>query len=766
MKLSRFISLIAFSYLPVYSLIGPEYIDQISAIGSPSFIVNNGSTAFIGYGGTVGKIGVYDISQDSMITFKGALNLPTGSYTFVDPIGTPSGMFFNGTTAYVPIMYLDTTYGTTSFVQLLNIQTPATVSFLSNVSLPMPSPSYVSFLSNGTTAMVGNNFYDESAEEGFDINYFIDTTDLLNPVISGSVDIGSAQPSTSIISGSLAYVLCGYDPSIVVCDVSDVANPIVVSYGYPNSDSGPSNQIILNESDQVLYNLAQNTVATYDIADIFSGEISNLKMSSTSGATLTASASYIAVDGNLGFITNTALNTVGVIDFSIPSSPEFIGTFTSGGEGPCYIVLSNGLGYVLNGSSSGTSSIGYFDYSQGGVPELLGTITTGGIGPSNNFIIYNNTGYVPNFEAGNIGYFSVAYEQTLDPNNFVANSKAIVSILEALNGVSSTPYETQKIFNDLAEQPLATQQQQVVQLTPAFKVIQYSLEKLDLLLHKEVERNLYQIQADTNFFALFGYDNLTQNRKGLLSGYNGYNVDTPYQMIGFNQKYSDLKFIETLAVSESYMQLNPMHANAKYYTLWGDFGIAYHQKRVSLGLDALYGYSFIKTYRTIDYLAQTAFSDHGAYNISAVFRFSYDFLRDDSSVTPYDNISYIFGHENNYYERGALGANLKVKNENIHAFRNELGMKLKIPLVKYAYFMLDAAWLYDGFKKNQAYQAAFSGTDVFGSFKQIVPSKNYARFETGFVWTKKHLDFEIFYTGLYGPGFSESSGSFKMQYQY
>jgi outer membrane autotransporter protein len=152
--------------------------------------------------------------------------------------------------------------------------------------------------------------------------------------------------------------------------------------------------------------------------------------------------------------------------------------------------------------------------------------------------------------------------------------------------------------------------------------------------------------------------------------------------------------------------------------------------------------------------------------VSGLFRLSYDFVREDTSVTPYDNLSYIFGHENNYYERGARGANLKVKNENIHAFRNELGLKVKIPLLKHSHLIVDGAWLYDGFKKNDAYMAAFSGTDVFGKFKQIIPASNFGRFETGLIYQIKRCDLELYYTGLYGRGFSESSGSFKIKYSY
>lgn len=305
-----------------------------------------------------------------------------------------------------------------------------------------------------------------------------------------------------------------------------------------------------------------------------------------------------------------------------------------------------------------------------------------------------------------------------------------------------------------------------VSIFPAFKVVQYSLEKQDLLLHKEVENELYQKENKSSVFTLLGYDNLTQKSSNPAKGYNGYNVDTPYQMIGFNQKYGDLKIIETLSVSESYMQLNPAHAKADFVTVWTDIGAAYVTNAWQVGFDGQFGYSFLDTKRHIDSLDLNATSHHGAWNISGLLRGAYDIVRDNSCITLYDNLSYIYGSENNYTEKGALGANLSVKDEHISAIRNQVGFKVKNPISRYVHMLFDGAWLYEKYFNSQNYSASLEGTSVYGTFGQKIPTKNYARFQAGLVFRKNCFDVELMYMGLYGRHFAESSGSIKFGYKY
>lgn len=350
---------------------------------------------------------------------------------------------------------------------------------------------------------------------------------------------------------------------------------------------------------------------------------------------------------------------------------------------------------------------------------------------------------------------------------FTGNTQVIARVCAQLNNQPATPSATQSIITGIFNQTsTALQTQQLMQLCPAFKVVQYALEKQDLVLHKEVETALYQKQTQNNVLVLAGYDNLTQTSKGSLTGYNSYNVDTPYQMVGFNQKYTDLNLIEALAVSESYMQLNSTHARANFITVWANMGAAYVSDRWQVGLDAQGGYSFINTKRFINYLASFALSDHHAWQASGVFRLGYDVRGSHTVFTPYDNLSYLYGQEQAYKEKGALGANLSVNNEQVSIIRNQVGFKLKKDISKCAHFLFDVAWLYEKYLNEQTYQAAFVGTDVYGTFQQNIPTHNYARIEGGFFFIRKYWDLQLVYQGLYGKSFAESTGSIKIDFKY
>lgn len=352
-------------------------------------------------------------------------------------------------------------------------------------------------------------------------------------------------------------------------------------------------------------------------------------------------------------------------------------------------------------------------------------------------------------------------------NSFVGNTQVISRVCVQLNNQQTTPTATQSIITNVFNQTnTLVQQQQFLELCPAFKVIQYALEKQDLLFHKEVETSLYQRNNKSSLFMLAGYDNLIQSKKGSLSGYNSYNVDTPYQMLGFNQKYNDLKLIEAIGVSESYMQLKSSHARANFMTLWANMGTAYVSKGWQIGFDAQGGYSFLQTKRFINYLGLLASSNHNAWQASCVFRLGYDVESTHSSFTPYNNLSYMYGQENAYQEKGAIGANLSVKNEQISIIRNQVGFKLKKAVSRYAYILFDGAWLYEKYLNNQTYQAAFVGTNIYGSFQQNMPAHNYARFEAGFLFTKGCCDVELVYNGLYGNSFAESTASMKVGFKY
>jgi hypothetical protein len=79
---------------------------------------------------------------------------------------------------------------------------------------------------------------------------------------------------------------------------------------------------------------------------------------------------------------------------------------------------------------------------------------------------------------------------------------------------------------------------------------------------------------------------------------------------------------------------------------------------------------------------------------------------------------------------------------------------------------MDLSWMYEGYLNNNDYQAAFEGTDVYGTYSQSIPTNNYIRPHAGFKGTHRNLTWQISYTGLYGKKYVESSASAKISYKF
>jgi hypothetical protein len=305
----------------------------------------------------------------------------------------------------------------------------------------------------------------------------------------------------------------------------------------------------------------------------------------------------------------------------------------------------------------------------------------------------------------------------------------------------------------------------LVELGPIFKVVQFSLEKLTFLLHKELEETLYTKRQGYNLFAIAGYDNLKQHS---VHTYTGYKVNSFYQLVGLTYGYEKLKLMGGLGASESYISnfTPPRAAHGSYPTVYGTFGVSGMRTRWHYGIEALYGYSFLHTEHTLSFLNQRARSNHGAWNASAEAHVAYEIQDDFFTFRPYENLGYIYGQENNYQETGAPGANFKVKSETLSLIRNSFGFMLEGRCKSSVRIFADVAWVYEGYLHSNKYQAAFEGTSLYGPYRQARPTPNYARIQAGFNGTKRSLDWKLAYMLLSGKKFIEQSASLKVRYKF
>jgi hypothetical protein len=371
---------------------------------------------------------------------------------------------------------------------------------------------------------------------------------------------------------------------------------------------------------------------------------------------------------------------------------------------------------------------------------------------------------------------------TVENHHFLGLAGQTEHLMQKLFASPNPPASTVGIYdNEIENQSYNEQKKRYMQLSPQFKVVQYSLEKLDLLLHREIDRFLvvsrvgfdeildkelpekFRREDKAQEFFIIGYDDLKQGKH---HGYVGYNNESFYQMYGVTHNFDSARILGGIAASESYMKLYPTHSKASYNTVWLTLGASKSTEHWIFSGNALFGYGFIKTRRFVDCIKETARSNHGIWSLSGEFKVAY--LHDVGKVKlmPYDNLSYLYGQENNYHERGTSGDNFMVNGENLSAIRNELGLHLKGPRHRALHTFADGAWVFDYYLNDNAYRAAFEGSSIYGSFSQAVPSKNYGRVRAGFQGEHKKVLWQLAYTGLYGIKFAESSLSVDVGYEF
>ena len=489
----------------------------------------------------------------------------------------------------------------------------------------------------------------------------------------------------------------------------------------------------------------------------------------------------ITISGTTGYLTNNNGSNITLFNKeTLENISEITGLASSTG-----IIISGTTGYVAQYISN---QVKLFDTTTN---EITSTIPV-----SNSplfFLINGTTCYITCNAGESVNYFELVpytppIPDTIPIPSGASNAAMTASILNQINGVCLP--STQKIIDDIRTLDPSAQTSALNELSPQYKVIQYSLEKLDLLIHKELDGSLYHPQEGTHPFIIAGYDNLNQSS---VNTYNGYSVDSYYQLLGLTHHWKKCNWLFSAGASESYMSLFPTASKATYQTVWGNLGVAQSLKRWQYGLVGLFGYSFLKAHQYIPFLNETASSSHGAYNISVEGKLAYCFTKNKMQFKPYDNLSYLYGQENNFDFYGAPGANLAVQKENLSVLRNILGCSVykelytskptakkrthkelsstkrkakKETVSSSTSLFLDGSWVYEYYINNNTYEAAFIGTNVFGTFQQTTPTKNFGRVHTGLMGHHNSFEWKLAYTGLFGKHYSESAGSVKFSKKY
>lgn len=300
------------------------------------------------------------------------------------------------------------------------------------------------------------------------------------------------------------------------------------------------------------------------------------------------------------------------------------------------------------------------------------------------------------------------------------------------------------------------------ELSPKFYLVQFGLEKLDFLLHKEFSNLLYTRYKKKDVFGLFGFNNLQQ---GHIGDNYGYNIKDYYQFLGAEGDVGSFSILGALGVSESKLHIHQNQSNADYNTLWGTLGFVKKTGNFQFGCDLISGYGFISSTTTSSFSSKIKSHNHASFG-SFETKGTYRILNDKTSVEPYDALSLFYSSESPYQQKGSNELTLKIKNENLVVIRNELGFYLNIPCTKAVDLFIDPSWTYEYQINHGSYTVCLTGEKQDKLIEFNHAPRNYGRLNVGFFIKGSDVDFAVTYIGLWADKFSSASTSLKLDVKF
>jgi hypothetical protein len=538
--------------------------------------------------------------------------------------------------------------------------------------------------------------------------------------------------------------------------------------------------------------------------------------------------SFIISNPNNIYITSSADSKLIHIETRGQNPINFVEAISSYGVNPSSIIVKNQDLYVLNTGKytdpfNGSNLAHFFINPSDGSLKFLGTYSTRGVNPvdqviaNDSLLIISNQGYLDdqnNLVDANISCFKITKSHPiflgtissleLSPQSIDCTQSNLYVITQNLkNGHNNLSYYTidnlpfsylptnfkgpgaitaqqlnnimksgkyspdiDQLFYDLLFLNNDSQLEAITNSGSQYKILQYEQEKLDLLLHKQLDDILYDQHKESSIFLFGGADFFQQSS---CQKYPGYKAQHYYQFLGINYKFVHSNALFAFGGSESYDYLTPTSFTGKsaYNSLWSTVGLSSFKKNWQYGCDLLFSYSFINTSRKIKALNISTKSDHNMWSASIEAKTSYNFRIKKAYLNTYDNLGYIYGHENNYTEKGSGEDLLKVFNENLSAIRNQYGLCMQsLNSYKKINVFLDTAWIFEYYFNSQFYTQQFIGSDIQQKVRQPLPTKNYGRIFTGLKGLYKHLNWQLSYTGLFGHHLQDSSFSAKFNYEF
>jgi hypothetical protein len=437
-----------------WGLLSVESISGISSTATPIFVVADSGTttpSLLVHGGS-GNVGIGSTTPWAQLS----INNQAGATTPLFAVSTSTSVAAGFSTAFL----IDQVGrvgigGTTTLSEALAVQ--GNIANLASSSTPPKFLTSVSVQSNPTSVSVsGRNIYLTSYTNNV-LQIFDYSTS--SPAHLGTAPLSGINGQAVTVSGRYAYVTSGGNETLSVVDVSSLARPTTTISTNLSTANAATTSVSVAGKFAYVVNSTANTLKMVDIStttpyviapaptlgspqDVFVHGRYVYVVTGTSADTTdalqvfdiststpilagtltlaggTASPSAVYVSGRYAYITNTANDTLEIVDVSNPNSPVSRSTITTD-DNPTDVFVVGRYAYV---TSSLTNTLQVYDVFNPLSPRRLGASSTG-LNPASVYVA-GKYAYIVNFGDSTLQVWDIGGLET---------TSAIIHSLEAGN---------------------------------------------------------------------------------------------------------------------------------------------------------------------------------------------------------------------------------------------------------------------------------------------------------------------------------------------
>lgn len=285
-----------------------------------------------------------------------------------------------------------------------------------------------------------------------------------------------------------------------------------------------------------------------------------------------------------------------------------------------------------------------------------------------------------------------------------------------------------------------------------FKGQQLVMEELVFSVNDSIRKELFDHNKKFKSSVAGAFRYMNENS---YSQYNGFHANTGYEYLTTSYGWDKTQILGAVGGMQTATRYKRKTAQTSSNSIFTALGLTGFHKNFSFGADILFAYNFISTERKLDYFIAKPKSYHGGYStkISVGLKYAKNFS--NSTLTPYDFISYQSSHENVFKELDGECLGMEFKSHNRQVIRNALGLNFEMLKQKKVSPYIDLAYVYENRYSGNHYKCRFENTNTWFTIEGLNPSSNFLKYELGIVSNLEKWNFRMNVNGLYSSKLQE-----------